>query len=411
MHDGCTMGARWSEGKMAIRLTDAICARAEPGARHFDIYDSSFNGLSLRVHPGGRKSWYYRWQRGRAIKLGTFPEMNCFEARALAKQKMIEAAQGADLVEAKRERLRPKPQGLTFAAFVADQFMPEIIVTKTRKTVEGYRHRLNRDLLPLLGKKPLADIDLQTVERWRTKRRASGLSTGYIESTIIVLRSVLKLAVDRKELDADPLKGIKALHVDKSHVRYLSADERSRLHAALATLPPGDNMRCGIIISLHTGLRSHELFNLQWKDIDIPARMLKVQAGNAKSGKARMIPLNRDAMAALAELKEKAFGSYVLHLAGGRPYTVTRFRTFKTFMAKAGIHEFRWHDLRHDFASRQAQAGIDIPSISKLLGHSDLSMTMRYAHLSDESLRRAVAALETAETGGNVVDISTRRQG
>jgi integrase len=393
---------------MATKLTDSICSKAQPGAKVADLADSQFRGLLLRINPGGSKVWYYRWQRGRMIKLGTFPEMNTFDARRIAKDKMIEAAGGADLVEAKRERQRPQAQGMTFAEFVAEQYLPEAKVRMTKKGFEGYRCRLNRDLLPLLGDKPLKAIDLQTIEKWRTKRRAEGKKNGYIDASVIVLRSVIKLAIDRKELDADPLKGIKPLPVDNSHVRYLDDDERQRLHVALDGLPSGDNMRCGVILSLNTGMRAHELFNLQWADLDLQTSMVKVQAIHSKSGKARWIPLNDAAMTAIGELRRKESGPYLLHLDGGRPYTCTKFRPFNNFMKKAGINHFRWHDFRHDFASRLVQSGVDLNTVRELLGHSDLKMTLRYAHLAPHNARRAVDLLAGAAQSGKVVSIGSR---
>ena len=393
---------------MAVKLTDAVCSKAKPGLKVADLADSQFRGLLLRINPGGSKVWYYRWQRGRMIKLGTFPEMNTFDARRIAKDRMIEAAGGADLVEAKRERQRPQAQGMAFAEFVAEQYLPEITVRMTKKGFEGYRCRLNRDLLPLLGDKPLKSIELQTIEKWRTKRRAEGKSNGYIDASVAVARSVLRLALDRKEIDIDPLKGIKPLPVDNSRARYLSDDERRRLSDALAGLPRGDFMRCGIIMSLNTGIRAGELFTLQWADIDLAAGVLKVQAHNSKSRKARWIPLNHDALMAIDELAERKAGPYLIHHGGGGPYTSTKFRLFPQFLKGIGITELRWHDLRHDFASRLVQSGVDLNTVRELLGHSDLKMTLRYAHLAPHNARRAVDLLAGAAQGGNVASIGSR---
>jgi integrase len=327
------------------------------------------------------------------VKLGTFPEMNTYDARKVARDKMIEAAGGADLVAVKRRSRGSGPTEGTFAQFVADHYLPEITVRMTKKGLDGYRYRLNRDILPLLGDKKLSEIDMQTIESWRTRRRAQGKKNSYIDSSVIVIRSVIRMAIDRKIIAVDPLKGIKTLPIDSSHVRYLSAEERSRLRAALATLPPGDNMRCGIIISMNTGLRAHELFNMRWPDMDMENQAVKVPAAHSKSKKARWVPLNDAAMSALCELKAKEVGPYIFHLEGGRPYVATKFQGFNRFMRSAGITNFRWHDLRHDFASRLVQSGVDLNVVRELLGHSDLKMTLRYAHLAPHNARKAVSMI------------------
>ena len=336
---------------MATKLTDSVCRAAEPGGKVHDLADAGFRGLLLRINPGGGKSWYYRWQRGRMVKLGTFPELNCHLAREAARAAMLKAMGGADLVEARREAVRPKDDGLTFSSFVEDHYLPHVMINHTKKGRNSIVGRLRKNWLPMLGNLSMDAINRPMIEAWRDRMKAEGWSAAHINTTIAILRSVLRLARDRGMMAGDPLVGIRLLRVDNSHVRYLTDDEEARLRAILDGMPRGSTMRCGIFLSMNTGLRAHELFHLEWPDVDMDGQMLKVLASTAKSGRARYIPLNDEAMAILEELQAAQNGPMVLH-HGGKPYLKTELKGFKDVLKQANIVQFRWHDLRHHFASR-----------------------------------------------------------
>jgi len=137
------------------------------------------------------------------------------------------------------------------------------------------------------------------------------------------------------------------------------------------------------------------LFNLQWPNVDLERRQITISASSAKSRKSRSIPLNQTALGVLQDWNSQSHcsHSYVFSNRNG-----DKFRDIKTAWRKllinANIENFRWHDLRHHFASKLAMAGVDLNTIRELLGHSSYEMTMRYAHLSDLHKLKAVAVLE-----------------
>jgi integrase len=208
-------------------------------------------------------------------------------------------------------------------------------------------------------------------------------------------------------------------------VRYLDDDERTRLYAALLdreqehrdkrersnvdrrarklfALPSlrnaafTDHLRPAVILSLDTGLRRGELFALRWSDIQLdgPAPMITIQRGNAKTNKARRVPLNAEALETLKAWRPLAHPEYPFtNKISGKP-SVEYDAPWRLLLKRAEITNFRWHDMRHDFASRLVMAGVDLNRVRELLGHGDLKMTLRYAHLAPKHLADAVSVLE-----------------
>jgi integrase len=150
-----------------------------------------------------------------------------------------------------------------------------------------------------------------------------------------------------------------------------------------------DNLTPLVLLALNTGLRRGELWNLVWGDIDLKQKMLTVHGQGAKSGQTRHIPLNAKAIDTLKLHKGK-----VTPLPGVPVFGRAEFRTaWNGFLKKAKIKEFRFHDLRHTFASKLVMAGVPLNTVRELLGHSSLEMTLVYAHLAPEGLRDAVELL------------------
>ena len=149
-----------------------------------------------------------------------------------------------------------------------------------------------------------------------------------------------------------------------------------------------------VILSLQTGLRRGELFTLLWPDVELDGGYLTVRGSNAKSLKTRHVPLNDRAREVLLGWKRQSLGDDGLVFPGkeGKPFDNVN-SSWRRVLDDAGIRKFRWHDLRHDFASKLVMAGVDLNTVRELLGHADLQMTLRYAHLAPEHKAAAVAML------------------
>jgi len=136
-----------------------------------------------------------------------------------------------------------------------------------------------------------------------------------------------------------------------------------------------DSLTPAVLVSLNTGLRRGELTSLNWTDIDLAGKRLTVRAGYAKSGKARHIPLNREALDALKRWHRQNPGLKVFPISDAK-------RAWSALLAEAKIAHFQWQDLRHDFAARLVIAGVDLDTVRELLGHSGIKAIWRYAHLA-----------------------------
>ena len=224
-----------------------------------------------------------------------------------------------------------------------------------------------------------------------------------------------------KYLSENPARDAKSLRVEQEHrVRYLTAEEESRLRDALnereadlrtkrrsankwraergydlfedlSNLPFADHLKPMVILSMNTGLRQGELFSLEWRDVTEHA--VTVRAGVAKSRKSRSVPLNAEARQTLESWRNQSGDAgYVFKGRVGRFDNVRK--AWASVLDDARIVDFRWHDLRHHFASKLAMKGAPLNDIRDLLGHANLKMVLRYAHLSPAHLRNTVELLD-----------------
>jgi integrase len=233
---------------------------------------------------------------------------------------------------------------------------------------------------------------------------------------IFTLSSVLRRAVKAGELMENPVRRVDKPRIDRrGKVRFLNDHEELRLRKALTDrdremqdqrrgadnrrqrrheplLPPlihfGDHLTPAVLLSMNTGLRRGETLKLRWSSVNFDHRLLTVEGRNAKSRQTRHVPLNDEAMNVLRRWREQSGRR-------GHVFAVTTSfqTTWEKALKRAGIRKFRWHDLRHHFASRLVQRGVALNTGRDLLGHSSVQMSLRYAHLAPDQRREAVAKL------------------
>jgi integrase len=262
------------------------------------------------------------------------------------------------------------------------------------------RHRIET-LKSQFGRSTLTEITPDRVDRYRsdrltTKRKGGKMRTispTTVNKEVALLKAMLNRAIAWGLLDTNPILRVKKLPEPEGRVRYLAPEEIERL---LAACPP--HLRSIVVCALHTGMRRGEILGLTWDCVDMKNRMIRVTG--TKSGKSRGIPINDPLLEELRRLPRHLKTDYVFW----NHETETRFVSIKkvwaTTLRKVGIANFRFHDLRHTFAS-YVQMGLgDLRATQVLLGHADPRMTQRYAHLSDERLREAVRALSRLPGSG-----------
>lgn len=221
----------------------------------------------------------------------------------------------------------------------------------------------------------ISDVDVQ--KAMELKREATSASTAnhYLAFT----RALFNLANDWKWIDR-PLK-VKPYKVNNSRVRFLTDEEWGRL---MKELPP--HLAVMAEFSVLTGLRQSNVFNLKWTNVDLGRRLVWIAASEYKNKHMHSVPLNDRAVELLLSQKGK-HESYVFTY-NGRPTGRPNNTAWKNALTRAGIQDFRWHDLRHTFASYHAMNGTPLLTLKQLGGWRSLDMVTKYAHLSAETTRQ-----------------------
>ncbi|WP_375429022.1 tyrosine-type recombinase/integrase [uncultured Sphingomonas sp.] len=403
---------------MRAALTQMAVDKIVPTLRPVEHRDMRLKGLVLRVTPGGAKSWYCEFARGKRVWLGRADALGLNEARVSARAILAEAFQGIDPIEARK----PKAAMPTYGSYIDGDY-----AAWAKSSQKAYGQNLNRlkTAFKHLLDKPLDTITALDVERWRAKQVERGLSNQTINRDISSIKASFNRAVDWGLLPVNPLAKVKKARVDDClKVRYLNEAEEARLRAVIEAreerrrverdsanhwrdergyvLLPSlrsvvftDHVKPLILLSINTGCRRGELFDLTWSNVDMERRILTVTGATAKSRRTRHIPLNREATSVLTNWRaqcEDLAGLVFVNDAGVR-FDRVNF-SWRRLLKDAGIADFRWHDMRHHFASRLAMGGVDLNTIRELLGHSDYTMTLRYAHLAPEFKLKAVEVLD-----------------
>jgi integrase len=260
------------------------------------------------------------------------------------------------------------------------------------------------------------------VDEWRKAERERGVSPRTINRNLSRLRSTLSKAVEWGLLASNPIAGIKPLRFDRTlKVRYLTPDQETRLFAALvereqemrdarerfnqwrsdrgmAALDPypqpfADYLRPLVLVVRNTGLRRAEALSLRWTDVDLVHSVITIKGARSKSHQTRRIPMNSIAQRTLLSWHTQRAPGTDEEFVFGRDPLDRQLRidaAWRSVRKAAGLSDLRFHDLRHNFASKLVQKGTDLNTVRELLGHASIDMTLAYAHLSPDGLAAAV---------------------
>ena len=229
-----------------------------------------------------------------------------------------------------------------------------------------------------LGGKSLDAVTRNVLDRITDAKLAEGVSNATVNRVLEVVRAVLRKCVNEWEwLDRAP--SIRMLKEPTRRIRFLTRGEAQRL---LAALP--EHLADMAAFSLATGLRRANVTGLQWSQVDLVRRTAWVHPDQAKARKAIAVPLNAEAVV----LVRKQLGRHPTHVFSfkGRPIVQVSTKAWYAAQEKAGITDFRWHDLRHTWASWHVQQGTPLFALQELGGWESPEMVRRYAHLAAEHL-------------------------
>lgn len=396
---------------MQAKINNTLIKSLQITGKQYDVRDATLKGFMIRVNPSGKMHFVCQFKRGRRINLGQVGILSCAQAREKAIDILNLANQGID------PQIKKVNERFTLEEFLTDHYIPWVksnhkradktIATILRCYKQFYRYKLT-EITPAL------------MERWRTKRLKADVSNATINRDLVTMRSIITKATEWGFLELNVLRKIKSLKIDQSpKVRYLFHEEEQRLRLALiereAALREArsranqwrqareydllqhfnedqycDHLMPMVLISMNTGLRQGELFQLHWSMVDIDKQSLIVAGDITKNSSSRYIPLNDEALRIFKKLYEQGEKTgLVFPGKNNKPFNTVK-RSWGTLLKKANITDFRWHDLRHHFASRLVMAGVDLNTVRELLGHSDIKTTLRYAHLAPEHKINAV---------------------
>ena len=292
----------------------------------------------------------------------------------------------------------PPPPAPTFAEF-ASQWFEMYVKTNNKPSVQESEARALRiHLVPFFGRFRIDGIESFHIEQYKAAKIATGLKAKTINNHLGILMKSLTSAVEWNRCSKVPRA--KRLRTPPPPFKFLTREEIDRLLTGWKSR----EWRSMTLVALHTGLRLGELFGLRWQDVDFANRQLTVRqsivngvVGVPKNYHERTIPITSDVVVALSALPRR--GELVLTRKNGKALSRGMAQNaIKHACRRAGIQQIGWHVLRHTFASHLAAANTPITSIQALLGHSSITMTMRYTHVFPSALRDAVGIFETCKT-------------
>jgi integrase len=395
------------------RLTDAVVrdlpAPASGSKITYDGGAGCVRGFGLRVTAAGVKAFVLNYTvngRERRLTIGAYPTWKVATAREEAARLRRDIDRGIDpLGERIAEREAPTVNEL------CDRYLAEHAIKK--RTASGDESLIRRVIKPALGNRKVASIAYGDVDKLH--RKLSATAPIHANRLVALLSKMFSLSI-RWEMRADnPCHGVERNHEERRY-RYLTGEELRRLTEAMA-VHPGQTAANAIRLLLLTGARLGEVLGAEWDQFDLDAGIWIKPSSHTKQKKEHRVPLSAPARLLLTEMRAASGSStYVFPGRRGGDHR-TQIKTGWSSLCKAAdLHGVRLHDLRHTYASVLVSAGLSLPIVGSLLGHTQPGTTARYAHLFDDPLRLATERAGAIITGkgdgdkvGEVVPIGKGR--
>ena len=413
----------------AKHLTAEDVKRAKPKEKPYELRDAKEAGLLLRVQPSGVKSWVVVYTvDGKKTRstLGDASKVTLGRARAKAKDKTSAADKGIDLAKDEREANRA----------LLGEYIKGAYAKYAKANILSYEDVLTR--LPRnwkdLYKRSMAQITPLDIERWRKKKSKKDNPAGFetLQKELAYLKACLNTAVKvHKVIPSHQLTGHNLTRqtqdlqdTKQTAPRYLEPAEETALRAALDAreqdireardrmrswqrergkeLSPAipadhfaDHVKPIVLLAMNTGLRRGDLFSLEWRHVDLKNRQIrkvinKTRRKNPKLTPA-VLPLSPEAVQVFDTWRKQTTGEGLVFpspATGGELDNING--AWRGVVKAAGITNFRFHDLRHSFASKLVMAGIPLNTVRELMTHAKMEMTLVYAHLSPSHKEDAI---------------------
>ena len=374
-------------------IRSATCPK---GKQKIELFDAVISGFSLEIRASGGKTYYLHYRdphgRQRQYRISDTKSITLDQARKTAQKLRGQIALGINPA-AEKATLRQIP---TFSEFINERYMPYIKGYK--KSWEADDSYLRNHLLPAFGKKHLDEITKHDVIQFHHGMHTKGYAQGTCNRCLILLRYAINLAIrwEIPGITANPTKDV-ALFEDLAgkKERFLTKVEAQRLYESVCQ---SENTMLQYIIPMLilTGARKREVLDSKWEDFDLNRKQWRIPT--TKAGRPRHVPLSDGVLQLLATIPRHDNCPWVFaNPKSHKPY-VSIFISWDTARKNAKLADVRMHDLRHSFASFLVNAGRSLYEVQKILGHTQIKTTQRYAHLSQDTLIDAANEASKAVT-------------
>jgi integrase len=423
-----------------LRITKRVVDGLRPRAREFAVWDGKLPGFGVRVRSSGAMSYVvvYRAGAGRGAPARRFTIASVGKTTPEAARRRAKAILGAVAHGHDPAGEKIAERGTLTVAALADRFMSDHVEQKRKPgTIAFYRHLLDKIIKPELGANKADKLTRSQVARLHGKLKATPFQANRV---LAAIGSMFAFA-GRTGIVAEGTNPARRIEQFKEHrrERFLTGEELVRLGAAIREaetqgipwdvdekkpkakhLPKSKNRftkisssgAAAIRLLLFTGCRLREILHLKWGQVDLERGLLFL--ADSKTGR-KTVVLNAPALAVLTSLDR--VGSYVVPGDDPEKPRADLKRPWEAVANRAGLDGVRLHDLRHTYASFGAGTGLGLPIIGKLLGHTQVSTTQRYAHLDADPLRRAsesiggrIAAALDGKRSGPVINLEDTRR-
>jgi integrase len=382
--------------KLNKRAIDALKSEA----KDYFVWDSQIAGFGVRVMPSGTKTYQAQYRMGgrtRRVSLGAHGKITVDEARRLAKDVMGQVAMG----ENPAEEIALDRRAPTVAS-LCDRFFKDHAAERCKPSTQGeYRRALDLFIKPEIGSFKVIDVERKDIAALHHKYRETPYQANRILQVLSKMFNMAEIWGLRPD-GSNPCRHVPKFREEKRE-RYLSLQELQRLGEVLSEAESDGSESVHVVGAIRllilTGCRLGEIQTLQWDFI----KDTGMELPDTKTG-ARRIPLPAPARAVLSALPRTPGNPYVIEGKLENSHITDLQHPWRRIRKRAGLDDVRLHDLRHTYASNAVSSGMPIQMVGRLLGHSQIQTTMRYAHLADDPVRRAAEEnanrLSALVTGG-----------
>jgi integrase len=339
------------------------------------------------------KYWWYKFEYQGVIYRASTGLKNKPEARNIASKARL------DVIEGKYDIKRRKATPLFKNAMAS--FLDHVRQHNAPNTATRYEAAA-KPLNVAFGEKQLTAVTADAMERYKTARLGEKLKPATVNAELRCAKAMFNHFIRLDKIASSPIARVKMLPENNEQMRVLNFEEE-RLYLAACPQPLHDIA----VLMLDVGMRPEELYRLRRENVNLEAGWVFNPYGKSKAAR-RTLSLTRRAAEALKGRLAAAEGDYVFPLDGDPSKPMGKANNFhNAALKRSGVPHFRLYDLRHTFATRAAESGVDLVTLAALLGHSKIQMVMRYAHPQAEHKAQAIRKMEEFQAAKQMAETNT----